>query len=244
MKVTSILSLAVALCVVSAQAAPSSSSTTKTTTTAAHKATTTAKAKATTSAAKPKATTTTTTTKAPAKPTTPAPKPKDPCSTLAKEGDAATGFLSYNAVRDCYRAQSYKADVAAKTLTSVENLIGNIYVFLDQAKESSKAPFKTPKVDLMAGLKKIKETKWKSDYEFNMALTYLTFSANDGHLAYRSKYSLPCVILCFVVLCAVCLQYLWMCARWVEVIEDWIRVPNFGGYINKGRYTVITGQSH
>ncbi|KAF8946422.1 hypothetical protein BGZ47_000573 [Haplosporangium gracile] len=185
MKVTSILSLAVALCVVSAQAAPSSSST-KTTTTSVHKAaTTTAKPKTTTSAAKPKATKTTTT-KASAKPTTPAAKPKDPCSTLAKEGNAATGFLSYNAVRDCYRAQSYKADVAAKTLTSVENLIGNIYVFLDQAKQSTKAPFKTPKVDLMAGLKKIKETKWKSDYDFNMALTYLTFSANDGHLAYRN----------------------------------------------------------
>ncbi|KAK3828658.1 MAG: hypothetical protein J3Q66DRAFT_323235 [Benniella sp.] len=38
----------------------------------------------------------------------------------------------------------------------------------------------------MAGLKKIRATKWKNDYDFNMALTYLTFSANDGHLAYRS----------------------------------------------------------
>jgi hypothetical protein len=199
MKITSILSLAVALCVVSAQAAPSST-TTKTTTSVRKATTTPAKAKTTAkpkttagkpkTSAKPKATTTTTTTKAPAKTTAPVPKPKDPCSTLAKEGDGASGFLSYNAVRDCYRAQTYKADVAAKTLTSVENLIGNIYVFLDQAKETSKAPFKTPKVDLMAGLKKIKDTKWKSDYDFNMALTYLTFSANDGHLAYRSTYSL------------------------------------------------------
>ncbi|KAF9134528.1 hypothetical protein BGX30_011913 [Mortierella sp. GBA39] len=231
MKVTSILSLAVALCIVSVQAAPSSSSTTsvhkaitttkakatttkakatttkakstttkakatttkakatttkaKTTTTKAKATTTTAKAKTTTSTVKAKTTTTTTTTAA-AKPTTPAPKPKDPCSTLAKEGDAATGFLSYNAVRDCYNAQSYKADIAAKTLTSVENLIGNVYVFLDQAKVASKAPFKTPQVDLMDGLKKIKATKYKSDYDFNMALTYLTFSANDGHLAYRN----------------------------------------------------------
>ncbi|KAG0283096.1 hypothetical protein BGZ97_008714, partial [Linnemannia gamsii] len=193
MKITSILSLAVALCVVSAQAAPSST-TTKTTTSVRKATTTPAKAKTTakpkTTAGKPKTSakpkaTTTTTTKAPAKTTAPVPKPKDPCSTLAKEGDGASGFLSYNAVRDCYRAQTYKADVAAKTLTSVENLIGNIYVFLDQAKETSKAPFKTPKVDLMAGLKKIKDTKWKSDYDFNMALTYLTFSANDGHLAYR-----------------------------------------------------------
>ena len=151
MKVTSIISLAVALCVVSAQGA-------------------------------------TTTTTATTKPTSsPAPKPKDPCSTLAKEGNGASGQLSFKAVRDCYRAQSFNKDIAEKTLTSVENLIGNVYVFLDQAKASSKAPFKTPKVDLMAGLKKIRNTKWKSDYDFNMALTYLTFSANDGHLAYRSK---------------------------------------------------------
>ncbi|KAK3813761.1 MAG: hypothetical protein J3R72DRAFT_462106 [Linnemannia gamsii] len=183
MKITSILSLAVALCVVSAQAAPTT--TAKTTTSVKAKATTT-KAKTTTAKAKATSTKAATTTKAVVKPTTTPPKPKDPCSTLAKEGDEGNGHLTYNSVRDCYRAQTYKADIAAKTVTSVENLIGNIYVFLDQAKEASKAPFKTPKVDLMAGLKKIKETKWKSDYDFNMALTYLTFSANDGHLAYRS----------------------------------------------------------
>ncbi|KAF9913095.1 hypothetical protein EC991_003554 [Linnemannia zychae] len=205
MKITSILSLAVALCVVTSQAAPTTTKTTTTTkavktTTKAAKTTTkavkTTKAVTTTKAVKTtkavtttKAATTTkapTTTKATPKPTTTPPKPKDPCATLAKEGEDASGHLTYNSVRDCYRAQTYKADIAAKTVTSVENLIGNIYVFLDQAKQTSKAPFKTPKVDLMAGLKKIKDTKWKSDYDFNMALTYLTFSANDGHLAYRN----------------------------------------------------------
>ncbi|KAF9917896.1 hypothetical protein FBU30_000466 [Linnemannia zychae] len=207
MKITSIISLAVALCVVSVQAAPST--THATTTAVRNAATTTTKPKTSTKAAstttkpktttkpntttkagttsKPKTTTkANTTTKAPSKPTTSPAKPKDPCSTLAKEGDSASGFLSYNAVRDCYRAQPFNADIAAKTLASVENLIGNIYVFLDQAKVSSKAPFKTPKVDLMAELNKIRNTKFKSDYDFNMALTYLTFSANDGHLAYRN----------------------------------------------------------
>ncbi|KAF9200750.1 hypothetical protein BGZ49_009010 [Haplosporangium sp. Z 27] len=215
MKFTSIISLAVALCIVSANAATTTSkattkATTKVTTTtkAAKKTTTTnvihttkatTKAtKSTTTKATPKPTTTkvtpkpttikatskATTTKTTPKPTsTAAPTPKDPCSDMAKAKDS-NSLLSFNSVRDCYRAQSYKADVADKVLTSLENLIGNFYVFVDQAKAPSAAPFKTPRVDLMAGLKKIRATKWKSDYDFNMALTYLTFSANDGHLSY------------------------------------------------------------
>ncbi|KAF9352538.1 hypothetical protein BGX26_009674 [Mortierella sp. AD094] len=175
MKFTSIISLAVALCVVSTNAA------TTTKAQATTKATTTTKAHTTT-----KASSTTTTKAAKPKPTTPStPTPKDPCSELAKAKDSSS-VLSFNNVRDCYRAQSFKPDVAEKVLTSLENLIGNFYVFVDQAKAPSAAPFNTPKVDLMAGLKKIRATKWKSDYDFNMALTYLTFSANDGHLAYRS----------------------------------------------------------
>ncbi|KAF9364947.1 hypothetical protein BGX34_011988 [Mortierella sp. NVP85] len=58
-------------------------------------------------------------------------------------------------------------------------------VFLDSVKEASKAPFKMPKVDLMAGLKRIRETMWKNDYDFHMAPSYLTHSVNDGHLSYR-----------------------------------------------------------
>jgi hypothetical protein len=188
MKVTSVLSLAVALCVVSVQAAPvepnlaiSVNKAKVTTTTPAAKP----KATTTTPAAKPKPKATTTTVATP-KPTTTPPK-KDPCSELAAQGKNSDSILKFKTVRDCYRAQKFNKEIADKTLASVEGAIGNFYVFLDQAKEASKAPFKTPKVDLMAGLKKIRATKWKNDYDFNMALTYLTFSANDGHLAYRSK---------------------------------------------------------
>ncbi|KAG0345695.1 hypothetical protein BG004_003258 [Podila humilis] len=188
MKFTSILTLAAAICAISANAAapPSSTTTTvaKTTTTKATKPTTT-----TTTTRKPKSSstkaTTTTTTKAPTK--SPAPPKKDPCSTFAEQAKGEDSIVSFNAVRDCYRAQAFNADVAAKTITSLENLIGNFYVFLDAAKSKTKAPFSTPRVNLMAGLRKIRATKWKSDYDFSMALTYLTFSANDGHLAFRSE---------------------------------------------------------
>ncbi|KAG0026905.1 hypothetical protein BGZ81_006034 [Podila clonocystis] len=186
MKFTSILTLAAAICAITASAAPAdpkpTTSVTKTTTKAMA---TTTKAKATTTKAKATTTkATTTTTKPPAK--TPTPK-EDPCSTFAKQAKTENSLLSFNAVRDCYRAQPYNAEVAAKTITSLENLIGNFYVFLDAAKAKTKAPFDTPRVDLLAGLKKIRATKWKSDYDFSMALTYLTFSANDGHLAFRSE---------------------------------------------------------
>ncbi|KAF8950755.1 hypothetical protein BGZ52_001514 [Haplosporangium bisporale] len=213
MKFTSILTLAAAVCAITAGAAPADTkptttltktttkakATSKTTTTTKAKATktkakttttkakaTTTKAKATTTKAKAtKATTTTATTKVPTK--TPTPPKEDPCSTFAKQAKTENSLLSFNAVRDCYLAQPYNAEVAAKTLTSLETLIGNFYVFLDAAKAATKAPFDTPRVDLMAGLRKIRATKWKSDYDFSMAVTYLTFSANDGHLAFRSE---------------------------------------------------------
>ncbi|KAF9364946.1 hypothetical protein BGX34_011987 [Mortierella sp. NVP85] len=133
MKITSVLSLAVALCIVSTQAAPS-----------------------------------------------------DPCSTLAAEGQNEDSILKYKTVRDCYRAQKFNKDIAEKTLKSVESAIGNFYAFVDSAKGSYKAPFKTPKVDLLKGLKKIRETKWKNDYDFQMAITYLAYQVNDGHLSYRN----------------------------------------------------------
>ncbi|KAF9897049.1 hypothetical protein BX616_006280, partial [Lobosporangium transversale] len=153
MKFTTIISVAIALCVVSTNAAPVS-----TTKVSGSKATTTP---------------------------TPPPKARDPCADLAAQGKNSDSILKFNTVRDCYRAQTFKPEVAEKILTSVESAIGNFYAFIDNAKEAHGAPFKTPRVDLLAELKKIRRTKWKNDYDFNMALTYLTFSANDGHLAYR-----------------------------------------------------------
>ncbi|KAF9279370.1 hypothetical protein BGZ68_007959 [Mortierella alpina] len=53
-------------------------------------------------------------------------------------------------------------------------------------KAAAGEPFKTPAVDLKAGLQKIRSTQWTSDYDFTMALTYLLFSVHDAHLAYLS----------------------------------------------------------
>ncbi|KAG0246188.1 hypothetical protein BGX31_003901 [Mortierella sp. GBA43] len=191
MKITSVLSLAVALCIVSAHGAPmdgvqpvaalikddvqilAKKPTTKpkpkattakpkgkpTTTKAKGKPTTTAKPKGkptTTTKAKGKPTTTTkakvtttkdkatpTTTKAtkattaPATPTAQPPKANDPCSDYAAQAKTTDSILKFNTVRDCYRAQTIKKDIVDQTLTSVENLLSNFYVFLHQAKAAT-----------------------------------------------------------------------------------------------------------
>lgn len=101
--------------------------------------------------------------------------------------------------------------MANSILSTLESLLGNIYAFLDMAlvgyggalagasadgfnatsaavfKAAAGEPFKTPAVDLKAGLQKIRSTQWTSDYDFTMALTYLLFSVHDAHLAYLCK---------------------------------------------------------
>ncbi|KAG0362926.1 hypothetical protein BC939DRAFT_488680 [Gamsiella multidivaricata] len=141
MKLTSILSLAVALCVVSSDAAAAP--------------------------------------KHPAK--------SDPCSDLAAQALNATSSLSFKAVKGCYEAQAFNRDVAVKTLASLESLLGNFYAFTDIARSHTGSPFQSPRVDLLAGLKKIGAKKWKTDYDFQMAIYYLLASVNDGHLAYLSN---------------------------------------------------------
>lgn len=193
MKIASILTLAAALCAVSVNAAAVAGSDANPTDkhhVTKHTTTTTKHAKPTPHHAatkKPK-----TTTKATAKPTT-VPKAKDPCATLAKEGMANGLTLTYESVKGCYEAQSFKADVADKTLTALENSLGNFYAFVDLAKTGpttpAGSPLKTPAIDIMGQLAKIRATKYKNDYEFQLALTYLTLSANDGHLSYSSKFA-------------------------------------------------------
>ncbi|KAI1317946.1 hypothetical protein EDD11_007468 [Mortierella claussenii] len=194
MKFTFILTLAAALCAVAVHAEETLAPHANSLSNADTKTTPTLAASSSIDAIDKKKKKKPTKTKAPSKPTKiAAPKPKalDACGLMAKEAMGKTNQLSYASVKGCYEAQKFNPDVAAKTLSSIENALGNFYAFVDQAKEDSTnvpgSPFKTPTVDLMKELAKIRQKKdWKSDYEFQMALTYLLASANDGHLAYRN----------------------------------------------------------
>ncbi|KAF8988536.1 hypothetical protein BGZ52_008355 [Haplosporangium bisporale] len=202
MKLTSILTVAAALCALTVNAAPEThsnkdihlSSTDPSITPLNAKP----KPKPTKTKAKPKPKPTKTTSKPKPKPTKPS-KANDPCAIIAKEAKNSGANLSYSAVKGCFEAHKFRKDIADKVLTSVENVLGNFYAFVDQARDpylnngrdapkpGSSSVFDTPPVDLMKELAKMRTTKYKNDYEFHMALTFLTLSVNDGHLTYRNS---------------------------------------------------------
>ncbi|KAG0258240.1 hypothetical protein DFQ27_004749 [Actinomortierella ambigua] len=119
----------------------------------------------------------------------PAPKPskKDPCAIVATAATSATADLPFDAVAACYRNIPYNAKVADDLLTTLRQMTNDYYVFEDSANGRYKAPFNTPRVNFDVELAKIRSTKWKNDYDFNMALSNLFSSANDGHLSYKSN---------------------------------------------------------
>ncbi|KAF9313403.1 hypothetical protein BG003_005235 [Podila horticola] len=200
MKLTSILTVAAALCALTVNAAPETHSPKDIhiSSNESSPSPVNAKAKPTKSKAKPKPKPTKTTSKPKPKPTKPS-KANDPCAIIAKQAKNPGASLSYSAVKDCFEAHKFRKDIADKVLTSVENVLGNFYAFVDQARDpylnngrdspkpGSSSVFKTPPVDLMKELAKMRTTKYKNDYEFQMALTLLTLSVNDGHLAYRAS---------------------------------------------------------
>ncbi|KAG0057493.1 hypothetical protein BGZ83_009132, partial [Gryganskiella cystojenkinii] len=112
-----------------------------------------------------------------------APAPADACADLSKQSDS--GSVNLDTVRACYSTFKFDKDIAHKTIDSLTSLYGNFFPFIDSAKEHHGSPFVTPKVDLLAELQKIKNHKWKSDYEFQTALHLLAASVNDGHLGYN-----------------------------------------------------------
>ncbi|KAG0239608.1 hypothetical protein BGW41_007606, partial [Actinomortierella wolfii] len=122
-----------------------------------------------------------------AAPSTTAAKKTDPCATVAAAATSASSDLPFDAVSACYRNMPYNSKVAGELLTALEQMAGQYYVFEDSANGRYKAPFQTPRVNFDVELKKIRSTKWKTDYDFNMALTNLFSSANDGHLSYKSN---------------------------------------------------------
>ncbi|KAF9910792.1 hypothetical protein EC991_005509 [Linnemannia zychae] len=127
------------------------------------------------------------TTSAAPKPTKPS---NDPCAELAKQGRHSNPQLTYDVVKRCFMNHKYKPDVAAKVLSAMENTLGNFFVFIDQAKvgptKVAGSPLDTKPVDVLKELDAIRKKKWANDYEFQLAVTRLAASFNDGHVSYRN----------------------------------------------------------
>ncbi|KAG0286268.1 hypothetical protein BGZ97_007506 [Linnemannia gamsii] len=120
----------------------------------------------------------------------PKPKPQDPCAELAKQGTYSNPQLTYDVVKRCFNNHKFNPDVAAKVLSSLENTLGNFFVFIDQAKvgptKVANNPLDTKPVDVLKELDAIRKKKWANDYEFQLAVTRLAASFNDGHVNYRN----------------------------------------------------------
>ncbi|KAF9583960.1 hypothetical protein BGW38_008004 [Lunasporangiospora selenospora] len=115
-------------------------------------------------------------------------RPLDACGLMAREGKTK-GSFNFASVKGCYEAHPYKRTIAHQVIDSVESIVGNFYAFVDQAKDAApgKGPFKTDQVDVVGGLRKLRAKKnWKNDFEFQTAVSHLTYSVNDGHFAYRN----------------------------------------------------------
>ncbi|KAI9236187.1 MAG: hypothetical protein BYD32DRAFT_31437 [Podila humilis] len=127
-----------------------------------------------------------------APPGTPAPSPTiDPCTTLSQVEEPD---ISYEHVKRCYEHVPFNATEAGIVLSTLYTLYRDYYVFLDYAMMPDQPkPFTNPPVDLLAGLDKISQTDYKSDYQFHTDIDLLVNRLNDAHANYIGKKS-PCLM--------------------------------------------------
>lgn len=75
-------------------------------------------------------------------------------------------------------------------LSTLYTLYRDYYVFLDYAMMPDQPkPFTNPPVDLLAGLDKISQTDYKSDFQFQKDIDLLVNRLNDAHANYIGKKS-------------------------------------------------------
>ncbi|KAF4966323.1 hypothetical protein FSARC_5995 [Fusarium sarcochroum] len=90
-------------------------------------------------------------------------------------------YVSAQIAEDCLQSMPFYPSDATKFIDELTK-----YVQWHSTLESLKNPpdtYKSPAVDIMGGLEKIRETKYSSQWEFDQAISALFGSANDGHLS-------------------------------------------------------------
>ncbi|KAK8079543.1 hypothetical protein PG997_007361 [Apiospora hydei] len=112
----------------------------------------------------------------------------DACTTLSQviQSHAVKGkdlLVEGQLVHDCLTALPFKSQLTGQFLTELRK-----YVQFQSTLEALKAPPKSylsPAIDILGGLDTIAKTTYQSQYDFDMALTSLFNSANDGHLDFQ-----------------------------------------------------------
>ncbi|KAF9354815.1 hypothetical protein BGX26_007343 [Mortierella sp. AD094] len=111
----------------------------------------------------------------------PLPVSQDPCAILA----GLSQNLTVQHVSNCYKSIEYNSVDSKATLASLYTLYNDFWIFRDSALTPNQAlPFTNPPVDIIAGLVKINQTAYTTDFDFHSDLTYLIHSLNDAHCTY------------------------------------------------------------
>ncbi|KAF9948144.1 hypothetical protein BGZ72_009907 [Mortierella alpina] len=106
----------------------------------------------------------------------------DPCAVL---GALSLNQTTYDHVASCYRSIEFNPAQAKTTLDSLHTLYNEFFVFRDAALTPDlSSPFTSPPVDILAGVEKIRQKKYSSDFQFHSDLRSLALSLNDAHVTY------------------------------------------------------------
>ncbi|KAF9567718.1 hypothetical protein EC968_003177 [Mortierella alpina] len=106
----------------------------------------------------------------------------DPCAIL---GALSLNQTTYEHVKSCYMSIEFNPAQAKTTLDTLHSLYNDFFVFRDAALTPDLAlPFSSAPVDIVAGIEKIRQKKYSSDFEFHSDLRALANSLNDAHVTY------------------------------------------------------------
>ncbi|CAG8587341.1 22886_t:CDS:2, partial [Gigaspora rosea] len=103
---------------------------------------------------------------------------KDGCTRLAKRISSSP---SYDVVKACFEGIKYDPKRAKQMLDVVEGIMLNFYIFSDQAEEKPQKGFSFKPIDLKKELNLLRNKKYKSDFEFMMAIRNLIAQLKDAH---------------------------------------------------------------
>ncbi|CAO3569025.1 unnamed protein product [Mortierella alpina] len=108
----------------------------------------------------------------------------DPCAVL---GALSLNQTTYEHVRSCYQSIEFNPAQAKTTLDSLHTFYNDVFVLRDAALTPDLAlPFSSPPVDIIAGLEKIRQKTYTSDFEFHSDMHSLAISLNDAHVTYAA----------------------------------------------------------
>ncbi|KAI1172056.1 hypothetical protein F4777DRAFT_563341 [Nemania sp. FL0916] len=106
----------------------------------------------------------------------------DDCTTAIQlAGETSSGVIDGQTAQSCLLSLPFNAKRGAAFLTEIKK-----YIQFQSTLEVLKSPpstYLSPAVDILGGLDKINNTKYSNQYQFDLDISNLVKSANDGHFS-------------------------------------------------------------